>query len=717
MARKDQPLIRSSNLRNLSRQNYDVIVCAEPAVADCLAENEAPTEAVWPIPQNEEPTPEIRQERSLLNCCALVSKGLLVILAVVFAATGWAVSRHQLSPLTELPAHRTVDSDNAAVAKLVERADQHIARKQLESALVDLNTAIRLNPRQSNLYRRRALIHEQLGGYFVAIKDCERALELCVGTPQEDETRREAKKLRVHCLHEVLKFDSLPWTQQIAKLSDEIAVHPTAERLSERADIYEYQKRLDLALADFSEAAQLEPNNIDILLRMACIRQDLHRYTEAIGDYSKIIDWPNRFDKDDISQALSARAQCYRQLNRMDLALVDEQASDQLGAVASGKIELEKLLPIRNRQRQRDPVQQGICTAVQVVPNLLDWFPQQNRSNVTLAIDESIANPSANQLESSSPDEETNSQKADGVDVPLAQIGDNRTSPHAGICEAGLTDAGLYKLSKSADCESLDLSGTAVTDAGLQCLAGKKIKRLALARTGVTADGIRNLGLQPELTALSLDWDDHISDAVIKDLGQFPKLTFLSLRNTKVSDRGIKKLPETAAKLESLYLQGDDIGDEGIPAISQLRSLVYLDLDHANIQGKTLEKLASLPELRYLDLSFAHSLQQRYLVQLLERRPTLFELYLTEDEVDDSIVPAVSSVDGLRSLDIGLTNVTSVGYKVLARSKTLKSIVLGQDYDQRDLASFKESPNNSIKIGPGMMLSADFWPKVITNEQ
>ncbi len=420
---KNQSFLDSFILRKKSSQRYDVVV-SDCAIPQNLNEDQALSQECGLVHQGEPDSPKIRQvdhtkaDRSL----TMSRKGLFLALTLVFGLTVWAVFRHQSLQRSDLN-NRVVDDNDRAVNKLIGRAEQHTARKQLELAVVDLNTAIQLAPLQANLYYRRALLEEQLGGYSFAIRDCDKVRDLSAGAASENAALREVKKLRKHCVNRLFRFEDLRPIEKLARFTKEIAAHPTAERLDERAELYELGKRPDLAIADLSEAVQLEPNNIDLLQRLAETRQALHRYSEAVVDYSKIIEWPNRFDKRDVAFALDARAQCYRELKKFDLAIADEQASDQIRAVASGKIQIEKLIPLRYRQVHHDPLEREICAAAQAVPSLLDLFPPQNRRNLTLAIDESIANSTANQVESNGSGGETNSLEANDCLVAASEPG------------------------------------------------------------------------------------------------------------------------------------------------------------------------------------------------------------------------------------------------------------------------------------------------------
>ncbi|GEO02866.1 hypothetical protein AAE02nite_05300 [Adhaeribacter aerolatus] len=104
----------------------------------------------------------------------------------------------------------------------------------------------------------------------------------------------------------------------------------------------------------------------------------------------------------------------------------------------------------------------------------------------------------------------------------------------------------------------LDMSGSTISDAGLQPLAGFK-----------------------NLTRLSLD-NTAVTDAGLKHLAPLTNLHYLNLYGTQVSDAGLKSL--TACKsLKSLYLWQTQVTPQGVAALQKARGNGL----HVNFQSTT----------------------------------------------------------------------------------------------------------------------------------
>ncbi len=115
----------------------------------------------------------------------------------------------------------------------------------------------------------------------------------------------------------------------------------------------------------------------------------------------------------------------------------------------------------------------------------------------------------------------------------------------ASIAGLGFDDAALAKLAPlAANIRWLDLSGTRVTDAGLQQVAAMpNLKRLHLERTAITDAGLGKLSGLASLEYLNL-YGTGISDAGVAKLETLPKLKHLFLWATKVTPAGAKAFAE-----------------------------------------------------------------------------------------------------------------------------------------------------------------------------
>jgi hypothetical protein len=124
----------------------------------------------------------------------------------------------------------------------------------------------------------------------------------------------------------------------------------------------------------------------------------------------------------------------------------------------------------------------------------------------------------------------------------------------------------------------LDLSGTEITDSGLESLRA------------LTA-----------LEYLSLR-DNDITDGGLGNLKGMTSLGELDLSNTQVTDSGLEHLEELA-NLERLILDGTQITDAGLEHLERLTNLTYLDLRRTQVTDAGLEHLKALTNLVCLKIA------------------------------------------------------------------------------------------------------------------
>jgi len=162
-----------------------------------------------------------------------------------------------------------------------------------------------------------------------------------------------------------------------------------------------------------------------------------------------------------------------------------------------------------------------------------------------------------------------------------------------------ITDAGLEHLKDLPQLQTLDLSGTKVTDAGLERLQGlRQLQELGLSGTEVTDAGLEHLRGLPELEKLCF-W---ATGAGLKHLSGLPRLRELDLGGTKVTDAGLEHLKDLC-QLQTLDLSGTKVTDAGLEHLQGLWQLQELGLSGTEVTDAGLEYLTGLRQLRTPDLS------------------------------------------------------------------------------------------------------------------
>jgi Leucine-rich repeat (LRR) protein len=125
------------------------------------------------------------------------------------------------------------------------------------------------------------------------------------------------------------------------------------------------------------------------------------------------------------------------------------------------------------------------------------------------------------------------------------------------------TNETVAMTSKVASVEKLDLSGSSVTDEGLEVLAKMpKLRWLALNLTSISDDGLAWLKDIKSLERLRLH-STRITDAGLKQFKSLSNLKVLDLSNTAVTDDGLNYLTHLES-LEQLDLKNTSVTDEGI---------------------------------------------------------------------------------------------------------------------------------------------------------
>ena len=238
-----------------------------------------------------------------------------------------------------------------------------------------------------------------------------------------------------------------------------------------------------------------------------------------------------------------------------------------------------------------------------------------------------------------------------------------------------IDDERLPKLWSLSECSRLDLSNTAVTDAGMVHLNGKRFFSLTLSGTRVGDDGLEQVRGCDRLVGLYLSKTD-ITDAGMVHVASLRKLKRLGLSDTRVSGIGVKQLAGVRA-LETLWLQRTRIDDNALRSLERL-PLRQLHLDGTQITDVGMESLARIPSIVHLHL-FDTQIGDSGVAHL-SRLPNLVSLDLARTKVTDEGLKHLSGHQKLRTLMLSDTAVSDAGMKHLTSNSTLRTVyVKGTD--------------------------------------
>lgn len=164
-------------------------------------------------------------------------------------------------------------------------------------------------------------------------------------------------------------------------------------------------------------------------------------------------------------------------------------------------------------------------------------------------------------------------------------------------------DAELTKIcSENPELTELTLSGTKITDAGLENLLQlKKLKKLRLSKTAITDRGMSALAKCERIEDLDLS-QTEIGDFGVRELTALPRLKRLNLYLTKLTDSGLDAFKKgdhrSADKIVWLNLDKCPITDAGISKLSDLVNLEWLHLGGTALTDAGLGELAKLKSLK-----------------------------------------------------------------------------------------------------------------------
>ncbi|MDB5309005.1 MAG: hypothetical protein JWO38_3207 [Gemmataceae bacterium] len=354
---------------------------------------------------------------------------------------------------------------------------------------------------------------------------------------------------------------------------------------------------------------------------------------------------------------------------------VDDATKRQLQALTAGltdpvvRRDTEQLLPDLERaaaQHARDRLllaeikRLGGSTTVEVVAP--DWL-RAIASDEGLAVFGRIVEIDVN--------ERTDGHKAptpkplsDRVtDDWLKQLAGQEQLRRLELSGTAVTSAGLVHLKDLKNLEVLNVCLTAVDDRGFEHLAGLiKMRRMVVCSSKITGTGFRHLQGMTRLESINLH-SSPASDAGLEAIGKLTTLRRLEIVHTNVTDSGLKHLAGLV-NLRQLHIASHDTTESGLPFLSRLKELDQLDVYERTASNQTLGQIGKLPKLRSLMLIGGTFDDDG--VKHLAGLAALEELTLDSGKVTDAAVEHLSGLKTLRKIHLGGTKITPAGRQRLA---------------------------------------------------
>jgi Leucine-rich repeat (LRR) protein len=160
------------------------------------------------------------------------------------------------------------------------------------------------------------------------------------------------------------------------------------------------------------------------------------------------------------------------------------------------------------------------------------------------------------------------------------------------------SDSDLSVLANWTSLRKLDLSGTKISDVGLEHLSSlKELETLYLSFTTIKGSGLKSVTGLPHLRVLDLS-KTSLTDSALEHLKEMQTLEILSLIDVPITDNGLEHIAGLT-RLRHLNLTGTQVTDAGLPHLYGLAELENLNLSDAPVTQAGCAKLQQkLPRVK-----------------------------------------------------------------------------------------------------------------------
>jgi Leucine-rich repeat (LRR) protein len=259
-----------------------------------------------------------------------------------------------------------------------------------------------------------------------------------------------------------------------------------------------------------------------------------------------------------------------------------------------------------------------------------------------------------------------------------------------------LADADLARLEALPNLRKLSIADSNVTAEGVANLRGlNRLKKFSFEHNGKASDARWEiLSGWKQLRELSFDGSDF-RDASVPCLAPLVSLKQLQISNTKITDAGLAAFPPLTT-LECLDLSGTEVSDDGLQFLSRLTNLRKLRLEDTKFSGLGLRHLVALPHLESLAL-YGSKVTDDGLASV-EGFTSLEGLGLSQTAVTDEALAHVGRLTSLKRLGLGDTQITNRGLYHLGRLTNLETLDLSNTKISDDGVIHLRSLSNLKKI-------------------
>ena len=225
-----------------------------------------------------------------------------------------------------------------------------------------------------------------------------------------------------------------------------------------------------------------------------------------------------------------------------------------------------------------------------------------------------------------------------------------------------VTSAGLVHLKELRKIEILNVCLTAVDDRGFEHLAGMtNMRRMVVCSAKITGTGFAHLGGMKQIESINLH-SGPASDAGLEAISKLTNLRRLEIVHTNVTDAGLKHLA-ALKNLRQLHVHGPQTTADALPFLGELQELYQLDVYDRAASNQTLGQIGKLPKLRMLMLT--GGIFDDDAVKNLAKVTTLEEVSLDSSKLTEAVLDHLEKLPKLRKLDLGRTKLSPAGQQRL----------------------------------------------------
>ncbi len=213
-----------------------------------------------------------------------------------------------------------------------------------------------------------------------------------------------------------------------------------------------------------------------------------------------------------------------------------------------------------------------------------------------------------------------------------------------------LSSRGLRAFSKLRKLHNIHMPhGGFLDDQGMVYLRDLPLENLAISDARITAKGLVALGKKSTLKGIGLG-------------GNHPP------PNT-CNDDTVRVVPELFPNLESFWAHFTDIGDDGVATLAKLPQLTYIGLKSSRVSDRGVYALCRAKNLNNVDLSFLTGFHNNDTLRHFARLEKLEHLLITGWKVDDGAIVHLANIPLLKSVDVTKTGISLRGVRRLESLK------------------------------------------------